>query len=129
MHRVEFDRVDLVDDELAIVVLHRGAALTPLRVCVGPRAAALVSIAATWRRSSRPLTHDLLQEVMHSFGLELEWVVIAEGEEDLFLAELVVSGRGEWAPFDSRPADAIAFALREGAPIFVTDDAAKRSSK
>ena len=120
--------MELVDDERAVVVLHRGAALTPLHVCVGPREAALVSIAATGRRSSRPLTHDLLQEAMHSFGLELEWVVMEEGEEDLFLAELDVSGRGERARIDSRPADATAFALREGAPIFVTDDAAERSS-
>lgn len=123
MHRVEFSGVELADDERAVVVLHRAAAGPALRICVGPREAALVSIAATGRRSSRPLTHDLLQTLLHSFALELEWIVISAGEDDLFLAELVVSGRGERARIDCRPSDAIALALRERAPIFVADAA------
>ena len=124
MRRIEFDRVEIVDDDQAIVVLAGGASLPALRVWVGSREAALVSIAATGRRSSRPLTHDLMQTLMHDFKLTLEWAVIAHGEDGLFVAELVVSGGGGRSRLDCRPADAIALALRENAPMFLADEPA-----
>jgi hypothetical protein len=124
VRRIEFERVELIDDDRAIVVLAGGAVVPALRIWVGSREAALVSIAATGRRSSRPLTHDLIQTLMHDFGLALEWVLIAHGEDGLFVAELVVSGGGGRSRIDCRPADAIALALREGAPMFLADEPA-----
>ena len=67
----------------------------------------------------RPLTHDLFKNVLEEFEFGISKVIVSELKDDTFYAQLFVKGEGKNTLVDSRPSDAIALALRFGAPIFV----------
>ena len=69
-------------------------------------------------RPARPLTHDLLKEVIGALGRELEQVVITDLKEGTFFAELVFDGD---IRVSARPSDSVALALRIGVPIHAVD--------
>ena len=66
----------------------------------------------------RPNSHDLLAAVMRELGGHLARVVITELREGTYYAELAIERDGRTLPIDARPSDAIALALRTGAPLF-----------
>ena len=69
---------------------------------------------------SRPLTHDLFVSMFHVYGIELQRVVIYSFKDGVFAAMLHVANATTAVEIDSRTSDAIAIALRTGAPIFTT---------
>ena len=69
----------------------------------------------------RPMTHDLMKQILDSFHVSLSQVVINELKESTFYANLYLNVDGEELIVDSRPSDAIALAVRAKAPIFVAD--------
>lgn len=71
--------------------------------------------------ASRPMTHDLFGGVLAAVGARLESVEISELSEGTFYALLHLSSDGREVEVDSRPSDAIAIALRSGAPILVRE--------
>lgn len=70
----------------------------------------------------RPLTHDLLRDLIAEFGFELTEVSITHLEDSTYYALLHLRGPGRNLEMDCRPSDAIALALRTGAPIFVAEE-------
>ncbi len=70
----------------------------------------------------RPLTHDLFTSMSHAFGIELQEVFIYKFEDGMFCSELVYSDGEKEVRLDARASDAIAIALRTGAPIYTTRD-------
>lgn len=70
----------------------------------------------------RPLTHDLMANVMSSFGISLHEVNIYKLPNGVFAAELVLGNGEETRTVDSRSSDAIALAIRVGAPIYTTSE-------
>ena len=69
----------------------------------------------------RPMTHDLMKQILDTFQASLTRVVINDLRENTFYANLYLNVDGEELVVDSRPSDAIALAVRVKAPIFVTD--------
>ncbi len=69
----------------------------------------------------RPLTHDLVRNVIREMGGELERIVVNDLHDNTFYARLHVRRDGEDIEVDSRPSDAIALAVRTGCPVFVED--------
>jgi bifunctional DNase/RNase len=74
-----------------------------------------VSIANAWRniKAPRPLTHDLLADIMNEFNISVEEVRILPKSEGNYVGQLVVSSLKGTRLFDCRPSDAIALALRQ----------------
>ncbi|MCK5022472.1 MAG: bifunctional nuclease family protein, partial [Candidatus Pacebacteria bacterium] len=70
---------------------------------------------------SRPLTHDLLQSVISTLGASVDYVVVTGLKEDTFYANLALSIDGDKLDIDSRPSDALALAVRVGAPIYADE--------
>lgn len=70
---------------------------------------------------SRPMTHDLLRNVINGLGFHVERVEVCDLKDNTFYALLHLMGPGGEQVIDSRPSDAIALALRAGAPIFVAE--------
>ena len=70
----------------------------------------------------RPLTHDLLTNVIIDLGAQLERVIVCSLKRSTFYAKLVIQHNGTTTEVDSRPSDAIAVAVRLDAPIFVEED-------
>lgn len=70
---------------------------------------------------SRPMTHDLLRNVIRELGAEVVHVYIRDIKNDIFYAEIVVEVNGKQQQIDSRTSDAIALAVRAKVPIFVNE--------
>jgi bifunctional DNase/RNase len=68
----------------------------------------------------RPLTHDLIRNILQGIGASLQRVTITDVRNNAYLALLTIGINGKELQIDSRPSDAIAVALRMNAPIFAT---------
>ena len=77
---------------------------------------------------SRPLTHDLFVSLFHVNGIELQRVVIYSFKDGVFAAMLHVANATTTVEIDSRTSDAIAIALRTGAPIYTTPEVMQHTS-
>ncbi|HYL94962.1 MAG TPA: bifunctional nuclease family protein, partial [Terriglobales bacterium] len=75
----------------------------------------------------RPMTHDLLKNVLTGLDTAVHKVVVTELREDTFFAVIWLERDGRIISIDSRPSDALALALRVDCPIFVEDDVLKSS--
>ena len=69
----------------------------------------------------RPMTHDLLRNVIQDLDASVQKIVVCDLQENTFYASIYLSLHGETVTIDARPSDAIALALRTRAPIFVED--------
>ena len=70
----------------------------------------------------RPMTHDLIRDLLDALGADVIRVVITELRTSTYYAEIVLRHGQEELPVSSRPSDAVAVAVRTGAPLFVADD-------
>src|SRR3954471_15534749 len=87
----------------------------------GPEAAA-IGLALAGETADRPLTHDLMADLMDSLDARVERVEVTELRDGAFLAELAVTGPRGDRRLDTRPSDGIALAMRFDAPVFVSDE-------
>ena len=74
------------------------------------------------KKTPRPMTHDLLEHVIHGLEANLERILITELRDRTFFARLVLQRNGESVEVDSRPSDAIALAIQMQAPIYVAEE-------
>lgn len=94
-----------------------------LPIWIGVAEATAIFIQLNEQVLPRPMTHDLLKNVLEALEAKLVKVVINDIEQNTFFARLYLqrNGEGEQVEVDSRPSDAIALALRAEAPIFVAE--------
>jgi bifunctional DNase/RNase len=76
----------------------------------------------------RPMTHDLLKNVLLHLDATVEKIVVTDLQENTFFATIYLDMGGDRVTIDSRPSDAIALALRTDAPIFVTQEVINNST-
>ena len=93
-----------------------------LPILVGGAEAASIAIAAGGHTTSRPLTHDLMAVLVEQLDRHLDAVEVTELRNGSFVANLAISGPAGDRRVDTRPSDAIALAVRLGAPLFVSDE-------
>ena len=87
----------------------------------GPEAHA-IDLALSGTPTARPMTHDLLAEVIESLGAALERIVVTELRDGTFFAELFLrDATGGVQTLSARPSDAVALAARTGSPIFAEE--------
>jgi len=77
--------------------------------------------------SPRPLTHDLLKNVITELGAKIVSIVISDLIDDIYYARLVLDVAGRHVEIDSRPSDAIALAVRAKTQIFVEESVLERA--
>ncbi|MDE7148114.1 MAG: bifunctional nuclease family protein [Duncaniella sp.] len=96
----------------------------PMRIPVVIGAAEAQSIAMKMESITppRPMTHDLFVSFAHAFGVKLTEVFIYKFEDGIFSSEITFSDGDRTVTIDSRTSDAIAIAMRTGAPIYTTLD-------
>lgn len=99
---------------------------TVVPIWVGRDEAALLRIAIDGDVSPRPVTHDLLQDVVIASGVVLDRVEIPRIKDSVFHAELHLSTEFGHVVLDCRPSDAIALALRLESPLFVAESLLER---
>ncbi len=92
-----------------------------LPIIIGQFEAQAIALELEGIRPPRPLTHDLVKNVIDSLGNMLSDVLINELRDGTFYARLNVEGNSANHEIDARPSDAIAIAIRFGVPIFVSE--------
>lgn len=104
-----------------IVVLHDKENRKALPIWIGSAEASAIIRKIENLTVARPMTHDLIINLIEKTGYELEKIEINDVEKDTYYATLFLTDKdGKTVEVDSRPSDAIAIAIRVDAPIFVT---------
>ena len=111
-----------------IVILKDVAGDTVLPIWVGVFEANAIALEIEKISTPRPMTHDLIKNVLTGLETQVHKVVVTELREDTFYAVIWLERGGEVVSVDSRPSDALALALRMDCPIFV-DEVVLKTSK
>jgi len=114
---------------LPIVVLKdvNGGAVLP--IWVGIYEANAIALEIEKIPTARPMTHDLIRNLLIGLNTSLRKVVVSELKDDTFYAVIWLDRDGELISVDSRPSDALALALRLDCPIYVEDAVLKTSKQ
>jgi bifunctional DNase/RNase len=102
-----------------IVLLKETQGERYLPIWIGPMEATAIAYAQQGLVPVRPLTHDLLRDILEALGVQLRTVNITALRNGTFFADLIFSNGKE---VSARPSDSIALALRTGATIFAADE-------
>lgn len=104
------------------LILRESNGKRKLPIIIGAFEAQSIALELEGMKPPRPLTHDLLKSIIDTFAVALSEVYINELRDGTFYAKLIVEGVNNTEEIDSRPSDAIALAVRFGAPIFVDEE-------
>jgi bifunctional DNase/RNase len=104
-----------------IVILKDVAGDAVLPIWVGAPEANAIALEMEKVSTPRPMTHDLIKNVLTGLETQVHKVVVTELREDTFYAVIWLERGGEVISIDSRPSDALALALRVDCPIFVDE--------
>ena len=122
-------RLDVAGNIPVLFLREREGLRRLLPIYIGTPEASSIQWASEGKESPRPLTHDLVVNLLGALGAILERVVISEVNEGTFFAELHLQSRAGSVVVSSRPSDAIAIAVRSGCAIYcqseVLDEAGK----
>jgi len=88
----------------------------------GPAEASAIAMELAGVKFARPLTHDLLKQVILGLGADLRKVIITQVKDNTYYAELHIYRGDAVIQIDARPSDSIAVALRLKAPIFTSEN-------
>src|SRR5579872_6629340 len=105
-----------------VVILQEKDGPRVLPIWIGPGEASAIAMELAGVKFARPLTHDLLKQVIVGLGADLRKVIITQVKENTYYAELHVYRGDAVIQIDARPSDSIAIALRLKAPIFTSDN-------
>jgi len=110
-----------------IIILKEKEGQRQIPIIIGVAEAAAIKMKVSNIRPPRPLTHDLLKNVIEQMGARLESVIINKLEGNTFYAQLLIrTAEEKIINIDARPSDSIALALRMEAPIFVEEEVFKK---
>ncbi|HEX3036412.1 MAG TPA: bifunctional nuclease family protein [Thermodesulfobacteriota bacterium] len=112
-----------------IVILKDVAGEKILPIWIGFMEASSIAMELEKTPRVRPLTHDLLKNMLETLKYSVTRVEVTDLRSDTFYAEIHLKRGSEEYILDSRPSDAIAIALRTDSPIFVKDDVLEKSKK
>ena len=104
---------------MPIVILRDDDGQRALPIWVGPVEANAIALQIENVEPPRPMTDDLLRNVLQDMGGTLKRVIISDLKEGTFYAYLEIERAGETLFFDARPSDALALSMRTKAPVFV----------
>jgi len=112
---------------MPIVILKDVNGGSVLPIWVGIYEANAIALEIEQVTTPRPMTHDLIKNLLMGLETRVHKVVVNELREDTFYAVIWLEREGQVISIDSRPSDALALALRVDCPIFVEDEVLKNS--
>lgn len=117
---IESIRLSLMNYQ-RVVILREKDADRYLPIFIGPAEADAIAVRLQDVSVARPLTHDLLRNMIENLGGKVVYIVVNDLNNDTFYARIVLDVNGETVEIDSRPSDAIALAVRVEVPIFAEE--------
>jgi bifunctional DNase/RNase len=112
---------------MPIVVLKDVGSDTVLPIWVGVYEANAIALEIEKVTTPRPMTHDLIKNLLIGLDTQVHKIVVNELRDDTFFAVIWMEREGRIISIDSRPSDALALALRLDCPIYVEDEVLKTS--
>ena len=120
--KIQLDLVDITPSSSSngayVMALTEIAGARSLAIVIGPAEAHSIVIVMEKMPITRPLTHDLFVSLAENFEIHVEEVFIYQMIDGIFYARIIVRGNGKTIEVDSRTSDAVAIAIRFGAPIY-----------
>jgi bifunctional DNase/RNase len=123
---VESVRINLATQQ-RVVILKATKQERYLFIWIAHAEAYAIAVELQGTTSPRPLTHDLLKNVISELGAKIESIVISDLIDDIFHARIMLDVDGRHVEIDSRPSDAIALAVRAKTQILVEDSVLDRA--
>ncbi|MGI9016778.1 MAG: bifunctional nuclease family protein [Euzebya sp.] len=113
-------RVELPHNQ-PIVLLKESSGERFLPIWIGAVEATSIAFALQGVETSRPMTHDLMKDLLDALTVSVERIVVTELRDGTFYAEIVLNGPSGQTTVSSRPSDAIALAVRAGIPVYADE--------
>jgi bifunctional DNase/RNase len=120
--RLRAVRVDLQSNTPVLLLQETEGEGRTLPIFIGTPEAAAIAYALQGVSMPRPMTHDLIRDVLSSLEVTVERVVITELRSSTYYAELQLRRGAQRSVVSSRPSDAVAVAVRTNCPLYVADD-------
>src|SRR6478735_10394368 len=114
-------RVELPTNAPIVLLREVGGQHRTLPIFIGGPEATAIAFALEQVETPRPMTHDLMKDVLEGLDARLDKVVVTELRESTFYAELHLAINGQTRVVSSRPSDAIALAVRTGTTIYADE--------
>ena len=125
MALVEVEVLSLAIDEknqYPVVILQTLDGSRRLPIWIGPPEASAIAMEIAGKKFARPLTHDLLVNVLKGLQAKVRRVEICDLKENTFFARITIEAAGQILSIDARPSDSIALALKTKAKIFAAEE-------
>ena len=106
---------------MPIIILKDTEEKKALPIWVGIFEANAIALELEKVSTPRPMTHDLIKNILEGLGISVRQVVVNDLKDNTFFAVIELNDNGNVVNIDARPSDAIALALRVNAPIFVSE--------
>ena len=123
---IESIRLSLMNYQ-RVVILREKDADRYLPIWIGPAEADAIAVRLQDVSVARPLTHDLLRNMIETLGARVAYILVSDLSNDTFFARIVLDVNGETVEIDSRPSDAIALAVRVDVPIYADEGVLDRA--
>jgi len=120
-------RVELPTNQ-PIVLLREREGERYLPIWIGAAEAAAIALSLQGVVTPRPMTHDLLKNILDDLTVEVQRIVVTELRDSTFYATIVFQRDGDGFEVSSRPSDAIALAVRMSVPIFAEEGVLEEAS-
>lgn len=128
MVRMKVKVVGLAQDTmLPVVIITDRDEKGFIPIVIGPYEATAISSGLEGKKAPRPMTHDLLKNLVESFNAKVDRIVIHDLREETYYARIYLKTADGEMDIDARPSDAIALALRVDAPIYVSEEVAAKA--
>lgn len=114
-------RVEFPENAPIILLREKADARRILPIYIANPEATAIAYATDGIRPPRPLTHDLMADLLEGLDATLDRIVITDLRDGTFYAELILTGIGEPRHVSARPSDAVALAARTNSPIFAEE--------
>jgi bifunctional DNase/RNase len=115
-------RVELPSNTPIVLLRETGGARRLLPIFIGGPEATAIALAVDKVQTPRPMTHDLMKDLLDELEASVDKVVVTHLSEGTFYAEIHVRTNGSTRQISSRPSDAIALAVRTSTPIFASEE-------
>jgi bifunctional DNase/RNase len=114
-------RLELPANAPVVLLRELGGERRVLPIYIGPEEARAIALALEGVSTPRPMTHDLLRDVLGAVEVTVSSITVTDLRESTFFAEIELQSDGKVVRVSSRPSDAVALAVRVDAPIFAAE--------
>ena len=114
-------RVELPSNTPVVLLQEAGEGRRTLPILIGHQEATAIAFALQGVETQRPLTQDLMKDLLTSLEVQVDAIVVTEMLDGIFYAEIRMTRSGQKVVVSSRPSDAMALAVRMGTPIYAEE--------